>query len=159
MSLLDNVRQTLGNAASSALEAGQNLGAQAQTQIQIKRLQVEHAKKLHQLGVKTYEWHKSGNLVAAGPVPREIHDTCHALDDISRNLDEQNRKLEEARREAELRAAKTGDNSKTFDAPGATIINAALADDDGVITLPIPVPPDANRDTQILTNNLSNKEK
>jgi len=154
MSLFDNVRQTLGNAASSALEKSQNLGAQAQAQIGIKRLQVEHAKRLHELGIKTYEWHKSGNLFVAGPVPREVQDICHRLDDVSRQLEEQTRKLEEARREAELRAMKPGDaTGATFDAPNATVTN--IADDDGVISLPIPVPPGANRDTQIL----SNKEK
>lgn len=108
MSLLDNVRQSLEGAASNALEVGQNLGAQAQAQLNIKKLQLDHAKKLHQLGIKTYDWHKAGTMSTAGTVPREIHDLCHALDDLNLQIAEQQQKIETARLEAEARAAKSG---------------------------------------------------
>ena len=104
MSLFDNVKRTLGDAASTAIDVGQTLSAQAQAQLAIKKLQVEHAKKLHELGARTHEWHRAGNLIAAGPVPREVQDVCLQLDDLSRQLDDQSLKLEEAKRQVELRS-------------------------------------------------------
>jgi uncharacterized protein YukE len=103
MSLLDNVRQTLGDAAATARDVGQNLSAQAQAQINIKRLQIELAKKMHELGNKTYDWHKSGNLMATGTVPRDVTDICHAVDDLNRQIAHEEMNLEQAKREAELR--------------------------------------------------------
>ena len=106
MSLLDHVRQTLGDAAASAKDLGQNLGAQAQTQLNIKKLQLEQTKKLHQLGVQTHAWHRAGRLVATGEVPREVLDLCHQLDDVSNRLAVEEANLQEAKRQAELRASK-----------------------------------------------------
>jgi hypothetical protein len=101
MSLLDQFKQTLGEAAGHALDAGQNLGAQAAAQLQIKRLQLEAAKKTHDLGARVYEWHRSGTLVATGTVPRDVSELCHALDDLHGQLRAEEEKLEAARREAE----------------------------------------------------------
>jgi hypothetical protein len=121
MSLLDNVKQTVKTAAGAALEVGQNLGAQAQAQVNIKKLQVDKAKKLHQLGVRTYEWHQTGNLVVSGPVPDEIQELCLQLDSIGRQLDEQQLALEEAKRQAEER------NSKTVTAPA--VVTSSVEND------------------------------
>lgn len=104
MSLLDDLKQTVSDAASTARDMGQTLGAQAQAQLAIKRLQLDQAKKYHELGLRTHEWHKAGNLFAAGPVPREVQTLCLELDDINGQLDDQTHKLEEAKRQAELRA-------------------------------------------------------
>jgi hypothetical protein len=104
MSLLDDLKQTVSGAASTARDVGQTLGAQAQAQLAIKRLQLDQAKKYHELGLRTHEWHKAGNLVATGPVPREVQMLCLQLDDIDDNLHDQTHKLEEAKRQAELRA-------------------------------------------------------
>jgi hypothetical protein len=104
MSLLDDLKQTVSDAASTARDVGQTLGAQAQAQLAIKRLQLDQAKKYHELGLRTHEWHKAGNLVATGPVPREVQMLCLQLDDINDQLDDQTHKLEEAKRQAELRA-------------------------------------------------------
>jgi hypothetical protein len=104
MSLLDDLKQTVSGAASTARDVGQTLGAQAQAQLAIKRLQLEQARKYHELGTRTHEWHKAGTLIAAGPVPREVQELCLQLDDINRQLDDQTLKLEEAKRQAELRA-------------------------------------------------------
>ncbi|HEX8234897.1 MAG TPA: hypothetical protein VF600_02990 [Abditibacteriaceae bacterium] len=104
MSLLDDLKQTVSGAASTARDVGQTLGAQAQAQLAIKRLQLDQAKKYHELGLRTHEWHKAGNLIATGPVPREVQQLCLQLDDINSHLDEQTHKLEEAKRQAELRA-------------------------------------------------------
>ncbi|HEX8552802.1 MAG TPA: hypothetical protein VF681_14740 [Abditibacteriaceae bacterium] len=105
MSLFDQVRQTLGDAANTARDVGQNLGAQAAAQLALKKLQLEAGRKTHELGARVYEWHRSGTLVATGAVPREVSDLCHSLDDINRQIGEENAKLEAAKREAELRAA------------------------------------------------------
>jgi hypothetical protein len=104
MSLLDDLKQTVSGAASTARDVGQTLGAQAQAQLAIKRLQLDQAKKYHELGLRTHEWHKAGNLFATGPVPREVQMLCLQLDEISDQLDDQTHKLEEAKRQAELRA-------------------------------------------------------
>jgi hypothetical protein len=105
MSLLGNVRQTLGEAAATALDVGQNLSVQAQTQFNIKKLQIEHGKRLHELGVKTYEWYKTGSLVVTGQVPHEVRDLCHQLDGVQHQLEDEERKLEEMKQQAALRGA------------------------------------------------------
>ena len=114
MSLFDDVRQTLentakraatraGEAANTAREVGQNLGAQAQAQLNIKKLQVEHAKNLRDLGDKTYAWYQTGQLIVTGPVPDEVRDLCALLDTSSTRLRAEEAKLEDARRQAEAR--------------------------------------------------------
>jgi hypothetical protein len=135
MSLLDHVRQTLGEAAASARDMGQNLGAQAQTQLNIKKLQLEQTKKLHQLGVQTHAWHRVGRLVVTGEVPREVLDLCHQLDDLSNRLALEEANLQEAKRQAELRAAK-GDSemSTTYTIlpdSNTTNMDASIATDIG----------------------------
>ena len=111
MSLFDSVKQqlkqTLGDAATTARDVGQNLGAQAAAQLALKKLQIEGNRKTHELGARVYEWHRSGTLVATGTVPREVSDLCHALDDIHQKTREEEARLEAAKREAELRAAQS----------------------------------------------------
>ena len=115
MSLFDNVRQTLehtakraatraGEAATTAREVGQNLGAQAQAQLNIKKLQVEHTKTLRELGERTYAWYQSGQLIVSGPVPDDVRDLLHLLDDSGTRLRLEEAKLDEARRQAEARS-------------------------------------------------------
>jgi hypothetical protein len=105
MSLLGNVRQTLGEAAATALDVGQNLSAQAQAQLNIKKLQLDQAKRLHELGAKTYEWYKTGSLVVSGQVPHDVRDLCHQLDGIQHQLDDEQHKLEEMKQQAAIRGA------------------------------------------------------
>lgn len=152
MSLLDNVRQSLEGAASSALEVGQNLGAQAQAQVNIKKLQIEHAKKLHQLGIKTYDWHKGGTMSTAGTIPREIHDLCHALDDLNLQIAEQQQKIETARLEAEARSARANQSPATPPGPAtAAASGSAVTPGTGTaspptatVAIPLPAPSTAN---------------
>jgi hypothetical protein len=101
MSLLDQFKQTLGDAAANARDVGQNLGAQAAAQLAIKKLQLETVKKTRDLGARVYEWHQSGTLVATGTVPREVADLCHELDDLNGQLRVEEARLEAARQEAE----------------------------------------------------------
>lgn len=109
MSLFDQMKQqlkqNLGDAAVTARDVGQNLGARAAAQLALKKLQIEANRKTHELGARVYEWHRSGTLVATGTVPREVSDLCHALDDIHQKTRDEEARLEAAKREAELRAA------------------------------------------------------
>lgn len=125
MSLLDDLKSTISDAASTARDVSLTLGAQAQAQVAIKRLQIDHAKKLHELGTRTHEWHRAGNLIAAGPVPREVQDLCRQLDDITNQLEENTKKLEEAKRQAELRAEtrNLNRNSTEVEAIGSTPVD------------------------------------
>ena len=134
MSLFDNVKQTVKTAAGTAFEVGQNFSAQAQAQLNIKKLQMEKAKKLHQLGVRTYEWHQAGNLVVTGPVPTDIQELCLNLDSLGRQLDEQQLALEEAKRQAEDR------NTKTVTAP-AVVTSSIETTEDAPIVSPQNVDP------------------
>lgn len=125
MSLLDQVRHTLGEAAANARDAGQNLGAQASAQLAIKRLQLETAKKTRDLGARVYEWHQSGTLVATGTVPRDVSDLCHTLDDLHGQLKTEEEKLEAAKQEAEeakrrileAREARNASSVTVYDVP------------------------------------------
>ncbi len=115
MNLLDSVRATLGEAlgeaASSAREAahnareiGQNLSAQAQSQIGLKKLQIEHAKALRDLGEKTFAWHQSGQMIVTGRVPADVQQLCREIEASSTRLQLEEARLEEFRQQATQRA-------------------------------------------------------
>lgn len=100
MSLLDNVRQTLTDVADSVVEQSRSLSNQGQLQIQIKKLQLERAKRIHELGKQTFSWYQSGSLSVSGPVPPGLLDVCRALDDVERQLADSERQLEEIKQQA-----------------------------------------------------------
>ncbi len=104
MSLLDNVRQTLGDAANTAREVGQNLGAQAQSQLNIKKMQLDQAKKLRDLGEKTFAWYQSGQLIVSGNVPADVQQLCREVDESSTQLRLEEAKLEEFKQQAAQRS-------------------------------------------------------
>ena len=112
MSMLDdlrrNVGQTLTDVAGRVVEQSQNLGNQAQLQLQLKKLQVEHAKRIHELGKRTYEWYQTGTLVVTGHVPSEITQLCVQLDDLTRQTKETQSKLDEARAMAQMQNQPAG---------------------------------------------------
>lgn len=121
MSLLDNVRHTLeqaatraGEAASNAREMGQNLSAQAQIQINIKKLQLERREKHRELGESTYAWYQSGSMIVSGPAPAEVHQILLELDDTSTRLRAEEANLEDAKRQAALRAQNKDDEGATY---------------------------------------------
>lgn len=124
MSLLDQVKQTLGEAAANARDAGQNLGAQAAAQLAIKRLQMETSKKTRELGARVYEWHQSGTLVATGTVPREVSDLCHTLDDLNGQLKTEEEKLEAAKQEAEDAKRRILDARDARNSPSVTVYDS-----------------------------------
>lgn len=111
MSLIDKAKQHLQSAAGvaqhaaeTALEAGQTLSAQAQTQVNLRKLQIEQARKTHELGKETYAWHQSGTMIVSGPVPRQVQMLCFQLDDLGEKIEAENLRLEEIKRLAESRA-------------------------------------------------------
>jgi hypothetical protein len=97
-----NVGQTLTDVAGRVVEQGQNLGNQAQLQLALKKLQVEQAKRIHELGKRTYEWYQTGTLVVTGHVPADITQLCVQLDDLRRQTEETQSKLDEARAMAQM---------------------------------------------------------
>lgn len=101
MSLIDNVRQTLTDVSDSVMAQSQHLSSQAKLQVAIKKLQLERAKRVHELGNKTFSWYQSGNLTVGGPVPADVAATCSELADLQRQLDDTNHQLEEVKRLAE----------------------------------------------------------
>lgn len=137
MSLFDNVfgnvRQTLektakgaatraGEAANTAREVGQNLSAQAQAQLQIKKLQLERSNKMRDLGEKTFAWYQSGTMIVAGPAPEDVHLLLREIDESSTRLRLEEAKLDDARRQAEMRGK--GHESATYSVlPDANISN------------------------------------
>lgn len=86
MKIPEDIRRTVADVTEKVVEKGQQLGREAQLQVQLKKLQVDHARKIHDLGKRTYEWYRSGNMVVSGPVPREVGDICSGLDDTSRHI-------------------------------------------------------------------------
>jgi hypothetical protein len=106
MNIPDDIRRTVTDIADKAVEKGRQIGKEAQLQMQTKSLQVEHARKIHELGKRTYDWYRSGTMIVSGPVPREVVDVCASLDETQRKLDATQRELEAAREAARLAAIK-----------------------------------------------------
>jgi hypothetical protein len=125
MSLFDKAKQHIQtaadaaqHAAGTALEAGHALSAQAQSQVALRKLQIEQARKTHELGKETYLWHQSGTMVVNGPVPRNVQMLCFQLDDLGEKLEAENLRLEEIKHLAALRAQQnTAPDNSTFVAP------------------------------------------
>jgi hypothetical protein len=82
----DDIKQTVVEVAGKVLERGQQLGKEAQLQMQIKKLQVEHARKIHELGKRTYSWYQSGTMIVSGPVPAEVSELCAQLDATGQSI-------------------------------------------------------------------------
>ena len=101
MSLLDNVRQTITDVAGSVVEQSKSFSAQTQLQMSIKKLQLERAKRIHELGKQTFDWYKAGQLTVSGPVPDGISGLCRELGDIEHQLTSSETELERLRLEAE----------------------------------------------------------
>lgn len=103
-----NVGQTITDVAGRVVEQGQNLGNQAQLQLALKKLQVEQAKRIHELGKRTYEWYQTGTLVVTGHVPADITQLCVQLDDLQRQTQETQSKLDEVRAMAQMQNQPAG---------------------------------------------------
>ena len=114
MNIPDDIRRAVTDITDKAVEKGRQIGKEAQLQMQTKSLQVEHAKKIHELGKRTYEWYRSGTMIVSGPIPREVSDVCASLDQTQHKLDATQRELEAAREAVKHAAIKPGaQNSQT----------------------------------------------
>jgi len=101
MSLLDNVRQTITDVAGSVMEQSKTFSAQTQLQVSIKKMQMERAKRIHELGKQTFDWYRAGQLTVSGPVPDGISGLCRELSDIEHQLTASEAELERLKREAD----------------------------------------------------------
>jgi len=128
-----NVGQTITDVAGKVVEQSQNLGNQAQLQLALKKLQVEQAKRIHELGKRTYEWYQSGSLVVTGHVPPDITQLCSQLDELQRQTSETQGKLDDLRAMAQAPGPGAGD--------GTPSVTATTIPPD--TTSPAPTPPPA----------------
>ncbi len=94
MSLLDNMRQTLNDVAGNVVEQGRQITAQTQLQVAVKKMQLERARRIHELGKQTFDWYRNGQLVVSGQVPADVADLCHQLEDLERELADAQRELD-----------------------------------------------------------------
>jgi len=120
MSLLDNFRQTITDVAGTVVEQSRQLSSQTQLQLQIKKLQLERAKRIHELGKQTFAWYQNGQLSVSGPVPSDVLDVCRQLEDVERQLTTAEAELEEVGRQAQQALDQQNATFVTPDAPGAS---------------------------------------
>lgn len=97
MSLLNDVRKSLAGAAGSLAERGQQLSDLAKLQLTMKKLQLERAKRLHELGARTYALYHIEKEIEKTPLPREIHDLCDPIADLDKQMADTQRQIEEVR--------------------------------------------------------------
>lgn len=96
----DDIKRTLTDLADRVMEGGKQLSTQAQLQVQLKKLQVEHARRIHELGKQTYDWYRTGTMIVSGPVPHEVSRLCAELDEAQAKIRETERQIEEAKAQA-----------------------------------------------------------
>ena len=145
MSLIDDVRRTVTDAANSALEKGQQAANTAlekgQQAAELMRLQAklqqqtrERGRKLHELGARTLDWFHSGTMVVSGPVPPNVVNLCHQLETLNAQVDETQREFDEAK----TRAISLPDASQT---PDESLDSPATPQPSPPATGGIPLPP------------------
>lgn len=122
----DDLKRTINDIADKVKEGGKQLGTQAQLQVQLKKLQVEHARRIHELGKHTYEWYRAGTMIVSGPVPPEVSRLCAELDEIQAKTRETERQIEEAKAQ--------------MNPPDTPAVNAADTTPP-TASAPIPMPP------------------
>lgn len=100
MKIPGDLRRTITDVTEKVKEKGQQLGKEAQLQLQLKQAQVEHAKKIHQLGKRTYEWYRSGTMIVSGPVPPEVAGLCTELDAVQSRVQSLHKEIDETRQQS-----------------------------------------------------------
>ena len=93
----DDIKRTFSDFADKVMDSGKQIGAQAQLQVQLKKLQVEHARRIHELGKHTYDWYRTGTMIVSGPVPHDVANICSELDKVKTKIVETEREIEEAK--------------------------------------------------------------
>jgi len=96
----DDIKRTITDFADKMMDSGKQIGAQAQLQVQLKKLQVEHARRIHELGKHTYDWYRTGTMIVSGPVPHDVSTICSELDSVKNQITQTEREIEEAKTQA-----------------------------------------------------------
>lgn len=122
----DDLKRTINDIADKVKEGGKQIGTQAQLQIQLKKLQVEHARRIHELGKHTYDWYRAGTMIVSGPVPPDVSRLCAELDEIQTKTRETERQIEETKAQ--------------MNPPDTPAVNAADTTPP-TASAPIPMPP------------------
>ena len=130
----DDLKRTFTDLADRMMEGGKQIGNQAQLQVQLRKLQVEHARRIHELGKHTYDWYRAGTMIVSGPVPHEVSRLCAELDEIQTTVRETERQIEEAKVQA---------NPPTTPAVNAPV-NPATAASTPPSSTPIAMPPSSD---------------
>lgn len=152
MKLPDDLRRTLSDAADKVMEGGKQLSNQAQLLANVKKLQIEHARRIHELGKQTFAWFESGKMIVSGPVPPKVVSLCDELARLKTQIAETQAKLEAAKLEkGEAKVEEQAqdpaklpppvDATNVADSPNATNAPNAPNTSNG-IPMP-PAPPDA----------------
>jgi len=93
----DDIKRSISDFADKVMEGGKQIGTQAQLQVQLKKLQVEHARRIHELGKHTYDWYRTGTMIVSGPVPHDVSTICSELDNVKTKIVDTEREIEEAK--------------------------------------------------------------
>lgn len=93
----DDIKRTISDFADKMMDSGKQIGNQAQLQVQLKKLQVEHARRIHELGKHTYDWYRTGTMIVSGPVPHDVSTICSELDEVKTKIVETEREIDEAK--------------------------------------------------------------
>lgn len=96
----DDIKRTISGLADKVMDSGKQIGTQAQLQMHLKKLQVEHARRIHELGRHTYDWYRTGTMIVSGPVPHDVSAICSELDSVKTKIVQTEREIEEAKTQA-----------------------------------------------------------
>jgi hypothetical protein len=100
MSLIDDVRRTVTDAANTALEKGQQAADLVRLQAKLQQVTRERGRRMHELGARTYDWFQSGTMVVTGPVPPNVVELCSQISTLNVQVDETQRLFDEAKSRA-----------------------------------------------------------
>lgn len=93
----DDIKRSISDFADKVMDSGKQIGTQAQLQVQLKKLQVEHARRIHELGKHTYDWYRTGTMIVSGPVPHDVATICQELDNVKTSITQTEREIDEAK--------------------------------------------------------------
>jgi len=126
MKIPDDLRSSFNDLTDKVVQGGKHLGNQAQLMTSVKKLQIEHAKRVHELGKKTFAWFESGTMIVSGPVPPEVAALCGELADLKKQIGDNEAKIEAAKQEGQVKFLPPEDAPASIPMPPST---AAPGDD------------------------------
>lgn len=132
----DDLKRTFSDIADKVMEGGKQIGSQAQLQVQLKKLQVEHARRIHELGKHTYDWYRTGTMIVSGPVPADVSRLCAELEEIQAKTRDTQRQIEEAKAQMSPPGTPTVGTGTNTPAPPAATSPIAMPPAGGTIPPP-----------------------